>query len=198
MYPFFSKSTISNPQKFYDRLYERLSKQVKAYIYSYVACPMLAEDLMHDVFIKIFEKMEELEDKVKNWESYIFRMARNHTFDYLKRNSLNERFVERTIREFQDGDFVIDRKVLEKEYAEFLDKCLQRLPERSRRIFQLCRQEEMTYEEVADKLGVSKDTVKHHMVLTMKKLKEEVMVMFNISSSHITSIILIVSVILLK
>jgi len=159
---------------------------------------MLAEDLMHDVFIKLFEKMEDLEDKVKNWEAYIFRMARNHTFDYLKRNSLNERFVERTIREFQDGDFVIDRKVLEKEYAEFLDKCLQRLPERSRRIFQLCRQEEMTYDEVAGHLGNSKDTVTHHMVLTMKKLKAEVMVVFNISSSHMTSIISIISVIIFK
>lgn len=181
MFPF--KRNNFDSDLFRKELYEQYAVRIQEFIHRYVASEEIAEDLMHDVFIKIFELTQRPKDlkKIKNWESYIFRMARNHTLDFLKRNSLNVKYISTIQTEFEEADTSVSRYIQEKEYFEFLENCLNTLPERSREIFGLCRDEEKSYIEVADQLGISKSTVKHHMVTTMKKIREEVEEKFQIS-----------------
>lgn len=170
----------TNSNRFRKELYETYAEKMKQFIFRYVASLEIAEDLMHDVFIKVFELPPE-STKVNNWESYIFRVAKNHTLDYLKRNSLNIKYLETIKSEFREEDTSLSENMQEKEYFEFLRRRLNELPERSRIIFSLCREEKKTYNEVAEKLAISKNTVKHHMVLTMNKLRQEIKDQFQIS-----------------
>ncbi len=168
-------------KRFRKELYETYSERLRDFIYRYVASQEIAEDLMHDVFIKVFENPTRFA-LVRNWESYIFKIARNHTLDFLKRNSLTIKYVNKIKAEFREEDSSLSQRLQEKEYFEFLNECLENLPEKSRMIFGLCREEDQSYLEVAQKLGISKSTVKHHMVFAMKKIRSEVEEHFNIST----------------
>ena len=46
------------------------------------------------------------------------------------------------------------------------------LPERQKQVFQLHREKGLTYSEIAEQLGISKNTVENHMVNALKYLRQ--------------------------
>ncbi|NGM61772.1 RNA polymerase sigma-70 factor [Sphingobacterium sp. SGG-5] len=153
--------------KVYDLYFHQLNVFIKRYVHS----ESISQDLTQDVFVKLWEKRAFL-DRVSNFNSYIYRMAKNHTLDYLKKVSRLEIMPDDLLKEFKFSTNEVELFVTEQEYFKFLDNYMKTLPEKSRIIFNLCRDQEKSYDEVAEELKISKSTVKHHMVSTMKKLKE--------------------------
>ncbi|NGF57366.1 RNA polymerase sigma-70 factor [Parapedobacter sp. SGR-10] len=163
----------------YDLYFYQLSVFVKRYVHS----ESIAEDLTQDVFVKLWEKREFL-DKVTNFNSYLYRIAKNHTLDYLKKISRLEIMPDDLLKEFKFSSNEVELFVTEQEYFRFLDNYMKSLPEKSQVIFDLCREQEKSYDEVAKELNISKSTVKHHMVNTMKRLKDEIIHKFRIDRFH--------------
>ena len=57
-----------------------------------------------------------------------------------------------------------------KQFQKKLDDAVSHLPPKRQLVFMLCREEKKTYGEVAMLLGISKNTVKEHMVLAMRTI----------------------------
>ncbi|ERJ59888.1 RNA polymerase sigma factor [Sphingobacterium paucimobilis] len=165
-------------------VYDLYFYQLHVFINRYVHADSIAQDLTQDVFVKLWEKREYL-DKVGNFNAYIYRIAKNHTLDYLKRVSRLELMPNEILKEFNFSANEVELFVTEQEYFRFLEAYMKTLPEKSQEIFTMCREHEMSYEEVAKQLNVSKSTVKHHMITTMKRLKDEILVKFRIDKMHI-------------
>lgn len=161
------------------QVYDIYSDKIYHFVKKYVLVDSIANDLTQDVFVKLWSKRTSMLH-VQNFHSYLYRIAKNHTLDHLKKISKLEYFPQDILNEFDFSDNQLENSQLEKEYFTFLNSCLENLPERSRVIFNLCREQRKTYEEVAIELGISKSTVKHHMVSSMKKLKEDFFVRFKI------------------
>src|SRR5690606_15808778 len=149
----------------YDYYYGELNNFIRRYVHS----EQVSEDLTQDVFVKLWEKRSYLSE-VTNFNSYIYRMAKNHTLDYLKKVARLDIMPHHLISEFQFSSNEVELFVREQEYFDFLNNYMKTLPEKSQKIFSLCREQEKSYEEVAAELNISKSTVKHHMVATMRKI----------------------------
>ena len=65
-----------------------------------------------------------------------------------------------------------DNKLLWKAYEQLLTSAVEQLPSQRQKVFKLCRQQGKSYEEVAFELGISRNTVKEHMVMAIKNIKE--------------------------
>lgn len=163
----------------YIKLYDLYFFKIQLYIKKYVHSEEVSVDLTQDVFVKLWEKRTYLE-QVSNFNSYLYRIAKNHTLDYLKKASRLEVMPDEIIREFSFSANEVELMVTEQEYFQFLDNYIKTLPEKSQVIFEMCRQYEKSYDEVATALNISKSTVKHHMVSTMKLLKDRLLSHFNI------------------
>ena len=61
----------------------------------------------------------------------------------------------------------------EAELADRINKAIQKLPEKCREIFLLCRFEELRYAEIAEKLNISVKTVEMQITIALKKLRKE-------------------------
>ena len=59
-----------------------------------------------------------------------------------------------------------------KQYQESLAAAIDQLPPQRQKVFKLCREQSRTYDEVAAELGISRNTVKEHMVLAVKAIRE--------------------------
>ncbi len=177
--------------KVYDLYFYQLSVFIKRYVHS----ESVSQDLTQDVFVKLWEKREFL-DRVTNFNSYIYRMAKNHTLDYLKKVSRLEIMPDDLLKEFKFSSNEVELFVTEQEYFKFLDNYMKTLPEKSQLIFNLCREHEKSYDEVASELNISKSTVKHHMVSTMKKLTKEIVQRFRIDRFNIIYLILLYKIFL--
>ncbi|MCC8423588.1 RNA polymerase sigma factor [Mucilaginibacter sp. UR6-11] len=169
--------------------YERYHSNIYQFIYKYVHSAPMADDLTQEVFIKIWDGRAQLQH-VQSFKAYLLISARNHTLNRLKAALRNEHAMGEVVRNFVTQRKATDERLLETDYAAFLQRELAKLPERSREIFRLCRQEGRTYEEVAQELGISKSAVKNHMVFSMKVLKNAVEKELGVSLATVLAVFL--------
>ncbi len=148
----------------------------------------LSEDLTQEVFIKIWENRSILVE-VKSFKAYLFVIARNHTLNSMKVIFRSEVAIGEVVDSFVHLRNETEEQLMHKEYLVFLRKILDSLPERTREIFRLCRDQEQSYDEVAKSLNISRNAVKNHMVQSMKVLRSAVKSEYGISLSLFLSFI---------
>ena len=158
-------------EKAFEYLYTKHIEFLYGFILKYVKSPNLAEDLAQDTFIRIWEKKEQLEG-VNSFKDYLFIAGRNLTFNFLKKASRENVAIGEILRHYQQSSSTDDDSLLMKEYNQFIQKVLQSLPAQTREVFQLCREQNRSYDEVAALLGISRNTVKKHMVRSHKSFTD--------------------------
>lgn len=155
-----------------DEIYHAYGASLESFIHRKVGDAQLAEDILHDLFLSIWSRHA-------TWEvhgelrTYLFSAARNHVWSHFSKQRVRRDFAEverataarsqppRAIENLQ-GDAL----------AEAVSKWIAELPDRRREVFELSRYEHMTYQEIADHLGISIKTVETQMSRTLKHLRE--------------------------
>lgn len=160
---------------------------VNTFILQYLKSPQLAEDISQEVFAKIWQSRHKLAE-VESFRAYLFVAARNQAITALRTISRHELAAGEIIRHYAFPEQQTDDLLLTQEYMRFLQQILDALPQRTRQIFALCREEGKTYEEVAALLGISRSAVKNHMVQAMKVLKASVEKELGISLSVLLAV----------
>ncbi|ERJ58717.1 RNA polymerase sigma factor [Sphingobacterium paucimobilis] len=161
--------------------------KIHSFLLKYVHSNDLAEDLTQEVFIKVWEQREKLID-VKYFKSYLYSIAKNHTLNVLEKASRSRLVMGEIVDAYLEGSNTTEENIWSKEYLHCLNLAIERLPERSREIFRLCREQKKTYEEVAALIGISKNAVKNHMVFSMKQLRQTVERQLGISLSILITV----------
>jgi len=150
-------------------LFSKYHGKVYVFILKYIHSPELTKDLTQEVFIKIWENRSQL-DEVRSFRAFLFTVARNHTFNTLKKMASVENAQSYLLTFFDHNREMVHDEYIYNEYMEQLNKVLESLPPRTRDVFRLCRQEGKSYEEAAEALGISRNAIKNHMVYSMKIL----------------------------
>ena len=103
-------------------------------------------------------------------------MVRNFSLNYLQKNyvekevSLNGLDITSPLL-FLSDEYPLGR-LLEKEMSEKLHEEINRLPKETRQVFILSRLEELKHEEIAERLGISVNTVKYHIKQALSILRD--------------------------
>jgi RNA polymerase sigma-70 factor (family 1) len=153
----------------FSRLYDHYHPRVRTYVQRIVKIPELTDDVVQEIFIKIWETRAALK-KVRCFSAFLFTIARNHSLNCLQAVTKSNQALPELIRHFQDHR--IDDETLDKDYLKFIERALAATSPRSREVFRLCREQTMSYDQVASELGISRNAVKKHMVAVMRSLKE--------------------------
>ncbi len=153
-------------------LYDNYHVLLYNYIFHFVKSVPVAEDLLQDVFIKIWRARERI-DPVRGAKAYCYRVARNAVYSFLS-SMARQKELE---AEFLNVSGVLSApdhlSETEQEQLEMLlYNTINDLPEKRKIVFRSCRIEGKSYDEVADQLGISRNTVKEHLVLAIKFIKK--------------------------
>ena len=103
----------------------------------------------------------------------------------------DEKLLLETMYHFQADSPDAELELLWKQYEERLNEAILQLPPKRQKVFRLCREQNKTYEEVGAALGISRNTVKEHMVLSMKSITTYLRKHSDISLSLITLLVLL-------
>jgi len=155
----------------YDHHYQILCHVAAQYVHD----DFLAETIVGDVIFHLWEIRESLEINT-SIRSYLMASVKNRCLDYLK-----SQYSQKELQGLQDfpvlnyikGDDYPLGRLLEQELEGEIMKAIGRLPEESRRVFQLSRFEEKKYEEIATELNISVNTVKYHIKRALSLLHED-------------------------
>lgn len=172
---YYEQSVIQRLQKgdsdAFLQLYNQYHQPLYHYVLRFVKSPAIAEDVLQDVFLKIWEIRSRIDPEL-SFKAYLYRICRNSVFKLLKKIAIDENLRVQVMQQFAQSVADADLKVLWQQYQELLQAAIDRLPPQRQKVFKLCREEGMTYEQVASALGISRNTVKEHMVLAMKLIRE--------------------------
>ena len=129
-----------------------------------------AEDLVQDAFVILWEKRETLQIK-SNLKNYFFRAVRNNALKKAERGKpdivpLSGLLFDLTDDEEQD-------RFDDEELAVVIYQAIGELPAARRTIFNLAYREKLTYQQIADRLNISKNTVKTQMGIAYSQLRNK-------------------------
>lgn len=130
-----------------------------------------AEEIVQQVFINLWNQRETI-DPEKQVKSYLFTSVKNRCLNHIRDHKKFRNYyldVEAELEIPVAAKDIVSEKELEKRIAAALDK----LPEKCREVFELCRFEEMKYHEVGQKLDISQKTVEAQMSKALRILREE-------------------------
>ncbi|MBI1225282.1 MAG: RNA polymerase sigma-70 factor [Bacteroidetes bacterium] len=152
-------------------LFDAHYKAVCAAVHRIVGERGVTEDLAQQVFIRFWEKRNQIQID-SSPGAYLHRMAVNESLAWLraKKNQQPEEITFATPLPIQlDGENIL----LHNELHDQIHKVIDSLPPRCRAVFQLSRFEELSYQEIADKMDISIKTVEHQMGKALRVLREQ-------------------------
>ncbi len=156
----------------FDRVYELYSHKLFSFVFKILKNEAEADDVVQEVFVKIWESRHKLED-YKLLNAYIFTIAYNNSIDLIRKRINNTKYLEHLKNSAVIN--VTPTVISQIEFNELnirAEKLIANLPERQKQVFLLHREEGLTYPEIAEKLGISKNTVENHMVKALKYLRQ--------------------------
>ncbi len=151
-------------------LHDRYRPILYRFVYSILKSADLTKDICQEVFIRIWEDRQRLAE-IYSFKPYVLTAGKNHSLNALKKMLAEERKISSFIQSYEESRQEVEEDLQSKEYQRFIQQVLATLPPQSQRVFVLCRQQGLSYEEVATELNVSRNIIKKHMVRSMKVFK---------------------------
>ena len=151
--------------------YQKYHQKVFAFLFHYLQNRELCKDLLQEIFIKIWQKKYH---EKKDWDpkGFLFKMSRNKVIDQVRKQTSEDRLKNGYQRARAKLSNTTEHKVIFDEYQELAAEAISALPPKRRQVFLLSREQGLSYKEIAERLGISKNTVEIHMVKAMKSLHQ--------------------------
>ncbi len=153
----------------FKNFYYLMQPSIFRFLFRYTADISASKDLLQDTFIKFWEKRSEL-DESGSPKAYLYRIARNLALNHVSRSKKRmDSFNEENplIQLAKNPQLDCEMKFL----LSDLQKSIILLPERCRVIFILSRYHDFDYQEIADILNISIQTVKNQMSKSLSLLR---------------------------
>lgn len=161
---------IDGNTRAYCELYSRYKKKLLCFAFRFVKSQDIAEDIFHDTFILIWENRHFL-DPNRSFSSYVFTIVKNRSLNILRNIKQNEKLRKLILSNALDYDEKTEKTVMLHELDDTLNKAISTLSPRQRQVFIMGRVEELSYKQIAEKLGISIYTVQEYMTLSIKNIK---------------------------
>ncbi len=158
----------SGRRKAYEAFFKKYYQDLFLWANSIVKDAEAAEDIVQDFFVDFWEK-KRFKGVTTNLQSYIFRSVRNTCLNYIEREQKLLHDIEHL--EEKEAPPKANANIIEN--SQLIYSAINELPERCREVFILCCVNGYTYNEAAEDLGVTINTVRTHMVRAFKFLREK-------------------------
>ena len=163
-------------------LVEKYRQPLFNFIYRTLRDETETEDVAQNVFLQVYKSRDRYERTAK-FSTWLFTIARNLCLNEIRRrtrhpaDSLEETHAEyddQPARQYEDKKiFLPTDNVLHGELAQKIEAALAELPENQRTAILLCRQDELSYEEIAAVLGCTLSATKSLIHRGRETLKEK-------------------------
>jgi RNA polymerase sigma-70 factor (ECF subfamily) len=166
----------------FTQLVEKYKQPVMNLVFRTVHDATEAEDLAQNVFVQVYKSAPRYKSTAK-FSTWLFTIARNLCLNEIRRRtrhpaeSLDAPHPEQEdqpLHQFEDKKVISPpESLLQGELAGKIEEALADLPENQRSAILLCRQEDLSYEEISEVLGCSVSATKSLIHRGRETLKEK-------------------------
>uniref|UniRef100_F4C7J0 RNA polymerase, sigma-24 subunit, ECF subfamily n=1 Tax=Sphingobacterium sp. (strain 21) TaxID=743722 RepID=F4C7J0_SPHS2 len=157
-------------EKAFEQLFYAYYDKLGAFVYQLTSSDILAEEVVQEAFIEVWLRRESLRE-ISSFRGYIFILTKNRMLNALRKianEKLRNEIWQGGLIQYESadtGDDPVDR------YKAILEEAIQKLPPQQQKVFKMSKIEHLKQEEIARVLQLSPETVKKHMKLALKFLR---------------------------
>lgn len=172
------KLLANGDERTYEYLFDQYYLKLCHIAFMYVKDTFVAENLVGDLFFYLWKNRTTIQVN-ESISSYLFSAIRNRAINYQNQASVNREIRFSQYEELEDFSMFESKdsppleQIIEKELADRIRKSVNSLPMQTRKVFELKREQNFSYDEIALQLHISINTVRFHIKTAMKKLRVE-------------------------
>lgn len=155
----------------FSELFRRYDKRIYPFVLKMIRTPALAEEITHEIFIKIWRHRDKL-PAIDQPEAYILTIAARHTLDQIKKRLNETRMLQRLVASKEQSHNDTEEKLLLRDRAALIQQAVDQLPPQQKSVYELSRLEGMNYEQIAQQLQISPNTVRNHLVKALRSIRD--------------------------
>ena len=163
-------------EKAFKYLFSTYYPRLRNFALHFIADADAVDDIIQDAFLQLWNKRTAITQI--SIQSLIFTMVRNGCLNYLKHQAIEQDYQNYTESRLAGNEQLYysdmlgnpDQQLIMKELQQQIDAVLDSIPERSREVFLMSRNEGLKNREIAEKLNISIKVVERHIGRALKAL----------------------------
>lgn len=158
----------------FEEIHQRYFRRLYAHAFKMLGNAEDAQDVVQEVFIALWTKGAGIQLH-SGIAGYLFKAVRNRVLNLIEQNNTYQRHLD-GLASFLDENPVVAGNAADEELLFALFEAeIDNLPRKMKEVFELRRQNELSYSEIAERLSLSDHTVKKQISNAIKLLRNRLM-----------------------
>lgn len=153
-------------------VYDNFYRRVYQYAYSYLKNREQTEEIVQETFLKIWINRDKLNEQLP-LAPYLFTICHRLVLDAFRKAATVNALKANLQKANTETDNHTEEAIIVSDLKRFSERAIADLPKQQQLVFKLSRAEELTYEEIGERLNISKNTVRNHLVVALKSLRTQ-------------------------
>lgn len=155
----------------YTEIYHRYFHLMYVHAYKKLRDEAQAEDIVQELFAMLWFKRDFI-DIDQNLSAYLYSAIRNRIFDLFAHEKVKSKYLDSLQDYVRSGQSVpTDSRIREKQLQAHIDREIEALPPKMRRIFEMSRKEGLSHKEIAGALSTSENNVSTQVTSALRILR---------------------------
>ncbi len=159
-------------EKAFQSLFNSYNAKLYHYIFGFVKSPQVAEELVMDVFLKLWLGRDLLV-QIQKFDGFLFRVAHNKIIDFLRYSAKDQKLKNLLLSQMKTSSGLdADYSLINREYEEKVRESIDLLSPQRKKVYKLAHEEDLTHDQIAVQLRISKSTVNNHIVEAKRFIRD--------------------------
>ena len=151
-------------------IFDHYSSRLYNYTFRITDDEELSEEIVMDAFLKVWCNSQGL-GEIIHFDSYLYALVRNRAFNAIKRRAHEAVIISKLSLNNSEYQNITEETVIYNEYQHILNTAIENLPPQQKCVYILSREKGLKYDEIAEQLDISKNTVKAHLKKAVSSLR---------------------------
>ncbi|TJZ61564.1 RNA polymerase sigma-70 factor [Sphingobacterium olei] len=153
-------------------IYDRYKVLLQQHAYKKIGDAQDVQDVIQELFTELWDKRISL-NITTGLSNYLFTAIRNRSLNLIYKRRKEMHYLESLEEFINEGNYLIDLQIREREFTELIQKEIDALPTRMREVYKLSREEGLSHKQIAELLGTSETTVSKQITNVLKILRKK-------------------------
>jgi len=149
-----------------------------------------AKDMVQVVFVKFWENRHKINIS-KPLDALLYVLTKNTCIDHLRKTARSRNLTSQYIQNLKINPNQTENAVHYRELLHQAEHIVEQLPEKQKKVYQMAKWEKMSYDDIADNLEISKNTVKTQLKLANAFVKKNMLRIYGKAISLLVTLLII-------
>jgi RNA polymerase sigma-70 factor (ECF subfamily) len=161
-------------------IYQRYKGVLFLHAYRMLGDQEEAKDILQELFTTLWVNRKSIK-LTSSFSSYLYKAVRNKILDVIAHRKVEQKYITSLVDFIENGECITDQQVREKELTVLIEREVSLLPPKMRAVFELSRNTDLSYKEIAEELHISDKTVKKQVSNALTILRQKLDIAFTLA-----------------